>query len=140
MKPPRDPEQDKARDLARQRKIASESSDKSSRRNVPLRKAMANREIRRTDKADLKVAALADPQADTIVPDLADRHGMKWKSWGSENAAAHRARQAESQAEFRAAGGRNAVMAAKWQAIADRTDTAEVAASINALLQRLKKD
>lgn len=96
MDAPRDPRKDKDRDLARQRKIASNASDKAARRNVPLHKAMANRGIRRTDRADLRAAALADPETDTIALSLADRHGTKWKSWGSDNAAEHReARDAE---------------------------------------------
>ena len=94
--PPRDPRADKDRDLARQRKIAANGSDKAARRTVPQRKAMANREIRRTDRADLRTAALTDPGADTIAPDLAAEHGRKWKSWGSTRAADHReARTAE---------------------------------------------
>jgi hypothetical protein len=137
---PRDPRKDKDRDLARQRKIASNGSDKAARRNVPLRKAMANREIRRTDKTDLRSIAVADPEADTIAPDLSDRHGTKWKSWGSSKAADHRDRQAEAHAEFRAAGGRAAVEAAKWRAIAERTDSALVTDAVNALLRRLNQD
>jgi len=139
MTEPRDPRQDKDRDLARQRKIANSGSDKSARRNVPLRKAMANRTIRRTDKAGLQAEALTDPGSDAIAPSLADRHGTKWKSWGSDNAAAHRTRQAEAHAEFRAAGGRDAVLAAKWQALAATTINADALAHINETLRRLNK-
>lgn len=105
MDDPRDPRKDKDRDLARQRKIASNSSDKAARRNVPLHKAVANREIRRTDKADLRTAATADPEADTIALTLADRHGTKWKSWGSIPAADHREDRAAERAHLDATAG-----------------------------------
>ena len=140
MTEPRDPRKDKDRDLARQRRIASNGSDKAARRNVPLRKAMANREIRRTDKAELKTITRDEEEADAIAPSLAERHGTKWQSWGSAPAAEHRTRQAEAHAEFRAAGGRDAVQIAKWQAIAEKTDTAAVTDHLNSLLRRLSKD
>ena len=138
MKPPRDPEKDKARDLARQRKIANNGSDKAARRNVPLRKAMANRKIRRTDKAELHSAAIADPEAEAITPTLADQHGRKWKSWGSDNAAEHRARAAEAQAVFRESGGRRAVHEAQRKAFLATIDNEASLARLNALLQQLQ--
>ncbi len=89
-----DPERDKARDLKRQRKIACDSSDKAGRRNIPRLNALGNRKIRRADRADLASIALINPNAETILPDLAAEHSRKWKSWGSDLAASHRVQRA----------------------------------------------
>ena len=66
--PDRDPEADKARDLARQRKIASNSSDKAARKHAPRIKAEANRKLRRDDKAALRT----DPDAAATAPEGRD--------------------------------------------------------------------
>lgn len=68
----------KRRTMKNARKIASNSSDKAARRNVPLRKAMANRKLRRLDKQALAQDA---EQADA-VRDAETR--KKWQSWGSD--------------------------------------------------------
>ncbi len=108
-RPPRDPGRKKARDTGRQRKIMTNSSDKASRRNAPVIKAMANRRIRRTDRQ-----ALAEPEA---IEESADRirqdHKRKARHWGSVNAATHRTERAEAQRIYRENGGRVAVHRAK---------------------------
>lgn len=84
-RPARDPRAKKARDLARQRKIASNSSDKAARRNAPKIKAMANRAARRSARADL------DAETDESADCARLHHRAKPAHWGSVNAAAHRA-------------------------------------------------
>lgn len=87
----RDPQADKARDLARQRKIASNSSDKAARKHAPRIKADANRKLRRDDKAALR----ADPDDAVPAPE-----GLKARSrhWGSHNAADQRERRQDERA------------------------------------------
>lgn len=89
--PTRDPEADKSRDLARQRKIASNSSDKAARKHAPRIKAEANRKVRRDDKAALRV----DPEDAALAPE-----GMKARArhWGTHNAADQRERRSEERA------------------------------------------
>ncbi|MFN4098655.1 MAG: hypothetical protein ACK4GT_02645 [Pararhodobacter sp.] len=79
----RDPARDKARDKARQRKIVANSSDKAARKNAPRIKALANRMLRRKDRARLLGAA------EDAVPAPA---GLKSRvrHWGTDNAAARR--------------------------------------------------
>ncbi|MCB1388103.1 MAG: hypothetical protein KDK12_02970 [Rhodobacteraceae bacterium] len=87
----RDPARRKARDNARQRKLACNDSDKAARRHIRQIKAQANRKLRRLDKAAL--AAADDDTAGT-------RLGLKTRarSWGSSNAAAHRAARTDERA------------------------------------------
>lgn len=89
--PDRDPEADKARDLARQRKIAANSSDKAARKHAPRIKAEANRKLRRDDKAALR----ADPDDAASTPE-----GLRARArhWGSHNAADQRERRQEERA------------------------------------------
>lgn len=85
---PFDPKQRKARDNARLRKIACNSSDKAARKAAPLRKAKANRKIRRQDKAYLSRENIEhEENADMLCL----QHKTKPQNWGSYNAAEHRA-------------------------------------------------
>ena len=85
-----DPVKKKAKDLARQRKIYAFSSDKGSRKSVPIRKAMANRAIRHSDKQFLNQNDLIEENADQ----LSHAHKMKWQKEQSVNAAKRREKQA----------------------------------------------
>ncbi|MCA2010684.1 hypothetical protein LCM17_04245 [Cereibacter sphaeroides] len=80
----RDPQADKARDLKRQRKIASNSSDKAARKNAPRIKAMGHRQVRRLDKE-----ALA--RAPEEAADRPEALKTRYQHWGTENAAERRA-------------------------------------------------
>ncbi|SFJ29565.1 hypothetical protein [Jannaschia pohangensis] len=88
-----DPVAKKARDKGRQRKIVSNSSDKSSRRNAPRVKALANRKLRRV----LDVVLRDDPVA---ASEAAARKALRTRDrhWGSHNAADIRARRDEERA------------------------------------------
>lgn len=87
------PEDRKARDKARQRKIASNGSDKASRKTAPRIKARDNRKVRRGLDADLRHDPLAVTEADAKSALITrDRH------WGSTLAADHRAAMAEERA------------------------------------------
>jgi len=110
----RDPRAKKAKDLSRQRKIATNSSDKAARKNAPLRKAMANRAIRRVDKHGL------DADHDASADHLRLAHARKWRSWGSELAADRRDHRRKAQKHFQENGGRKAVQAKAWAAFARR--------------------
>ena len=83
----RDPQAKKAKDKARQRKIASNSSDKASRKNAPRIKAMANRSVRRADK--IKIAMSGD-QLEENADSLRLDHRFKDRHWGTHNAAEQR--------------------------------------------------
>jgi hypothetical protein len=89
----RDPEAEKAKDDARQRKIASNGSDKAARRHAPRIKAEANRVARR--KARVPVDAAAEGGFDDGAQAAADLHRAKDRHWGSANAAERRAQRAE---------------------------------------------
>jgi hypothetical protein len=88
---PRDPAAEKARDNARQRKLASNDSDKAARKHIRRTKAQANRKLRRLDKAAL---AQADEDAAGTRVELKTRA----RAWGSHNAANQRARRDEERA------------------------------------------
>ncbi|MFK7753143.1 MAG: hypothetical protein AB8B51_11405 [Sedimentitalea sp.] len=110
----RDPRRKKARDLARQRKIACNGSDKAARKHAPLIKALANRRIRRIDAAQL------DADTQDNADQMALQHRRKAKHWGSDNAAQKRAAQRDKHDDYRATGGRKAVQARNWRALRDR--------------------
>ena len=72
----------KARDVKRQRKIASNGSDKASRKNAPLHKAIENRRFRRKSPG-------TDAEARAVLR-------TRVNHWGTESAAERRqARDAE---------------------------------------------
>ncbi|MBM2577874.1 hypothetical protein JQC91_16320 [Jannaschia sp. Os4] len=121
---PRDPSAEKARDLGRQRKIASNGSDKAARRNAPRIKAMGHRTVRRADK--LAVGTDYEGSADDRT--ATDRRRVT--HWGSDLAADRRAAQAERQRAYREAGGRKAVQAAARAAFWDRLEPAALAANV----------
>lgn len=84
----RDPQRKKARDAVRQRKIASNSSDKAARRHAPAIKAAANRKARRLDRQQISDADDLEMLSDQ---DIAAYHRVKPRHWGSTNAAKRRA-------------------------------------------------
>ncbi len=86
---PRDPRRKKALDNANQRKIASNSSDKASRKNAPRIKAMSSRHVRRREKSALSQAMNDFEQIDG--QSIAMAHKVKPRHWGSDNAAELRA-------------------------------------------------
>lgn len=87
-----DPVAEKRKDSARQRKIASNSSDKSARRNAPVIKARANRGARRAAKS---VVAAGAAECDEGAQAAAVYHRVKERNWGSINAAEHRKHRTE---------------------------------------------
>ncbi|TVP72222.1 MAG: hypothetical protein EA339_07435 [Rhodobacteraceae bacterium] len=119
----RDPERDKARDLKRQRKISNSGSDKSARKAAPRIKAMANRQLRRKDRAELSAFVDQPEDDDRILPDLAQAHRDKPCHWGSELAADHRNRREALMRDYQAAGGRAQMMIDRFSALlATETD------------------
>ncbi len=106
----RDPERDKARDLKRQRKIANSGSDKAARKAAPRIKAMANRQLRRKDRAELSTFVDQPESDDHILPDLAQAHRDKPRHWGSTLAAEHRENRDALRRAYEAAGGRAEMM------------------------------
>jgi hypothetical protein len=88
----RDPLAEKKKDLARQRKIASNASDKAARRHAPLIKATANRGARRASKVPV---VLAESDYSESAQAAVVHHRTKGKNWGSINAAEHRALRTE---------------------------------------------
>lgn len=127
----RDPQARKRRDLARQRKIASNSSDKAARRHARTIKAMENRKIRRNDKQDLT------PDLEDAAEQLKHQHRIKNRHWGTDHAATRREANREAQAKYQKHGGRRAVQAQQIQAFLQRTDNAALAALLNDTLARL---
>ncbi len=87
-----DPARRKAKDNARQRKIAANSSDKAARKHARKLKAMENRRIRRIGKVGL--AERPEEYADALRPS----HRHKDRHWGTENAAKRRAQRTEERA------------------------------------------
>ena len=113
----RDPEASKARDLRRQRKIANNGSDKAARKAAPQIKAMANRQIRRTDRAALATLVDLPEGEERIPPDLAQAHRDKPRHWGSTNAAEHRENRDTLLRAYQAAGGRTQMMIDRFAAL-----------------------
>ena len=95
MKKMRDPQTKKAKDNARQRKIAGNSSDKASRKNAPRIKAMANRSVRRADKIKI---AVSGEQLEENADALRVEHRFKDRHWGTHNAAEQRSLRDEERA------------------------------------------
>ncbi|MCX7565275.1 hypothetical protein OS189_02820 [Sulfitobacter sp. F26169L] len=132
----RDPAVEKARNTGRQRKIVTNSSDKASRKNAPRIKAMANRNVRRSDKQTLRIEADEfEDSADQI--NIAHRH--KPRHWGSDNAAERREMQAEKQATYREVGGRNEVQRRQMEAFRKKVDNKAMLQHIDETIARLKK-
>ena len=134
---PRDPAAEKQRDLGRQRKIASNGSDKAARRHARTIKAMANRHIRRKDKQTLD--AEFDESADQINLD----HAHKPRHWGTDNAAERRAQNSDRQDYYQQIGGRDEAQRLQLEAARDRTDNVQAVKYIDDLLEQLaakKKD
>lgn len=129
---PRDPAAKKARDNARQRKIATNSSDKASRRNAPRIKAAANRKIRRADKQAI------DPELEASADQINLEHQRKLKHWGSDNAAEHREASARSQRDLQDIGGRDEANRQIWEEMRDKTDNKVVIQHYDDALARLK--
>lgn len=87
------PQDRKARDNARQRKIATNGSDKASRKTAPRIKARANRKVR----VGLDAALSHDPMAVTAA-DARCEQITRDRHWGSALAADHRAAMTEERA------------------------------------------
>jgi hypothetical protein len=132
----RDPRAKKARDNARQRKIAANSSDKAARRHARTIKAGANRSIRRADK---QVLAQAEDGFEDSADQINAAHKSKPQHWGTDNAAKRRAAHADAQKTYREAGGRKAVQRRQWEDMRDRIDNEDVLRLINKTLEDLKK-
>ncbi len=107
-----DPHKRKAKDNARQRKIASNNSDKAARRHAPKIKAMTNRRARRLDRQSLSVDM--DDSADQMKCVLIQRH----RHWGSSNAAEHRAQRGMYREKLNKVGGRLMLSKRFWETLA----------------------
>ncbi len=128
---PRDPAAKKARDNVWQRKIATNSSDKASRRNAPRIKAAANRKIRRADKQAV------DPEHENTADQINLENQRKAKTWGSDNAALLREQSAKHHKHLQEIGGCVEAQRQQLEALRDTTDNKVVLQHINEALAQL---